>query len=140
MNTRRDFLICCSLLTAGASLDPLDCIAAPFLQRARCRDAFGLSSFAQCVHTPFRIVEDGRFTVSLDLIEARANCPQEVSGEHQFSLLFRASDDAALRQDTYAFEHATLGRFSMFIVPVALRDGKARYYEAVFNRTPGLIA
>lgn len=124
----------------------METLAAPLLQRIPSFDRFGLSSFAQCVHTSFRIVQSGRPTVQLALTEVRAtseagrsNSVQGMSSEHQFSLLFRGSHDVPLTQDTYAFEHAALGRFSMFIVPVGLRDGKACYYEAIFNRATGPV-
>lgn len=84
--------------------------------------------------------------VRLELIEARstsdARLSRAVEGDsagHEFSLLFRGPHDVALTQDTYSFEHAALGRFSMFIVPVCPPDNGTCYYEAIFNRLPGPV-
>ncbi len=52
----------------------------------------------------------------------------------KFSLLFRGMNGQALDQDTYLFEHAGIGQFAMFIVPIGAMDTNHDYYEAVFNR------
>lgn len=51
------------------------------------------------------------------------------SNKECFSLLFTASKNVNLRQDTYKVKHDALGEFSMLVVPVG-----GIYYEAVFNR------
>jgi hypothetical protein len=56
---------------------------------------------------------------------------QRVTGRECFSLVFTTR--AKLPQDTYMVEHAALGKFALFIVPVG--KGKVdREYEAVINR------
>jgi len=54
-----------------------------------------------------------------------------------FSLTFRASAETTLPQNTFMIEHAKLGMFSLFIVPIVARDKSNRYYEAVINRLHG---
>jgi hypothetical protein len=58
-----------------------------------------------------------------------------VAGEpdsDSFALLFHG-DGTALPQETYEVDHATLGHFAVFIVPVGPARTPPRY-EAVFNR------
>ena len=50
-----------------------------------------------------------------------------------FSLLFRVDETVDIPQDTYLLEHAELGVFSLFVVPVGPDKG---YYEAIFNYNP----
>jgi hypothetical protein len=54
-----------------------------------------------------------------------------------FSLTFRASAETSLTQKTFMIEHAKLGMFSLFIVPIVAKDKNNRYYEAVINRLHG---
>jgi hypothetical protein len=49
----------------------------------------------------------------------------------QFSILFRVNQADMLAQGTYSFEHAEMGAFDLFIVPVG-RDDKGYCYEASF--------
>ena len=57
-------------------------------------------------------------------------------GGEKFSLLFRGDAIRPLGQNTYAFEHARIGRFEMFIVPIGREDQGQCHYEAVFHRSP----
>ena len=50
-----------------------------------------------------------------------------------FSLLFRVDENLFFPQDTYLLEHAELGVFNLFVVPVGPDKG---FYEAVFNYNP----
>ncbi len=59
-------------------------------------------------------------------------------GNQQFSLLFRAPIDAPLEQRIYTVAHAELGRFDLFLVPVA-RDAAGVQYEAVFNHLASAV-
>ncbi len=54
-------------------------------------------------------------------------------GQEQFSALFRAPLNAPLEQGIYQLEHAQLGTFGIFLVPIA-QDGQGVRYEAFFNR------
>ncbi len=79
-------------------------------------------------------------TQSLELIGAEPTSGDDsLAGEgavESFSLLFRGDTTSPLSQNTYYFEHARLGRFEMFIVPIGREDRNHCYYEAVFNRPP----
>jgi hypothetical protein len=48
-----------------------------------------------------------------------------------FSLVFYGPPHPVLPQRIYRFEHATLGSFDLFIVPIG-PEGEAMQYEAVF--------
>lgn len=50
-----------------------------------------------------------------------------------FSALFTGPASNPLRQQTYRLQHAALGTFSVFLVPVG-RPGREVSYEATFNR------
>ena len=76
----------------------------------------------------------------LELIEAEpapgGDSVAEHAGIERFSLIFRGDAVRPLDQNTYSFEHAHLGRFEVFIVPIGCEDRDHCYYEAVFNRPP----
>ena len=55
-------------------------------------------------------------------------------GGECFSLLFRGGGGRALPQDTYTVEHAALGTFKLFLVPVGADDNGAQGYLATMNR------
>ncbi len=81
-----------------------------------------------------------RFVLDVDAERAIDAVLAEVSegaatspANQQFSLLFRAPLDAPLEQRIYSVAHAELGRFDLFLVPVA-RDAAGVQYQAVFNR------
>ena len=46
--------------------------------------------------------------------------------------MFRGGGDVALPQRTYRMEHAEIGTFEIFLVPIG-PDEKGLRYEAVFN-------
>jgi hypothetical protein len=49
-----------------------------------------------------------------------------------FSLTFLAPGPEHLEQQIFALEHAELGQFDLFLVPLGPHDGRMRY-EAVIN-------
>ena len=58
---------------------------------------------------------------------------RERARRESFSLLFEAQRSEPLFQGTYHLEHRTLGKFSLFLVPVG-RGEKGFFLEAVVNR------
>src|SRR5262245_12150641 len=90
------------------------------------------------IDTPFRV--DGTAEARGMVLRLRgvADLPSAESTGHAgddlcFSAIFGGPARLALRQQTYTLRHATLGTFSVFLVPVG-RPGKERSYEATFNR------
>jgi len=64
----------------------------------------------------------------IEVIDGRSTPRQE-----QFSLIFRALEQAQVAQGMYRLEHDHLEAGDLFLVPVG-RDEKGFYYQAVFNR------
>jgi hypothetical protein len=88
------------------------------------------SDFAGHLNTKFRVVETAE-PFELELVEISE--PRTNRGQEYFSLLFRGADTTFLPQKLYELEHETLGRGSLFLVPIGKSDGSFQY-EAVFNR------
>ena len=91
-------------------------------------------------HVPDRL--NDRFTLAADGIEPRTvelveatESPTNPGFEGRrvpFSVVFREPGPQVLPQQIYRLEHAGLGAFDLFIVPIA-RDGDGVRYEAVFT-------
>ena len=87
--------------------------------------------FLDCLKTRFgvRVEQSIIFELELtDLVEHASTPKQE-----QFSLFFLAPTNAQPRQGIYNLEHPTLGKFDLFLVPVAL-NANGLQFEAVINR------
>lgn len=69
--------------------------------------------------------------VGLELIEVSEL--KKSKRQERFSLVFRGPLAMPMGQGRYEVEHAELGTFELFIVPIA-RDERGFSYEAVFNR------
>jgi hypothetical protein len=137
MQKRRTFLRDCSLIAAAASLAPAAALARNPAARIAVPDLPGFEQFARQMNTSFAL-RDGSKTLKLLLVEASAfsaaTPSSEASENEKFSLLFRGPAQFPLGQDTYAFEHPRIGRFSIFIVPIGCLDKTHCHYEAIFYR------
>lgn len=93
------------------------------------------SSFTPRLGDTFQVQADSApLALQLVKIEAGPAAVQpSAASEQSFGLLFRGPADQPLRQGTYEFAHGRIGRFPLFIVPMAAEPG-ARYYQAIFNR------
>jgi Domain of unknown function (DUF6916) len=87
--------------------------------------------FSKHVNTPFRIHHSVDSIVEAELSEI--SDLQRSADTERFWMIFRAPKDAFLQQGTYELEHAAMGQFPLFIVPVK-EDQQWFYYEAVFNQ------
>jgi hypothetical protein len=89
------------------------------------------ASFVENLNTRFRAILEESTVIEMELIEVidRRSTPRQ----EQFSLLFRAQQEAALPQGTYQLEHDHLESGELFLVPVS-KDDKGVCYQAVFNR------
>jgi len=103
-------------------------------------EELSLSSFVPLVGSTFRVSLDEATRVDLALAEAvsiRSASSGRRAGpglaQETFSLVFEGPLAPQLGQGIFAFEHDGIGRFSLFIVPIA-RNEKAMQYQAVFNR------
>src|ERR1044071_1869996 len=98
---------------------------------------YNKSTFAPYVNTEFRVRVDGLKVSKITLVEVKdyaGTSGRETAGEECFSLFFTAPSSESFKQNTYEVEHAALGKFSLFLVPVGKRSGGKQYFEAAFNR------
>lgn len=97
-------------------------------------DALRLSreAFEQNLNTGFVLRDPEGARATLDLVEVRNG--SATPGYEVFTLLFRGDLSLIHPQRTYSLEHASMGAFDLFLVPVG-RDQNGVMYEAVFNRT-----
>ncbi|HYR61103.1 MAG TPA: hypothetical protein VET24_00470 [Actinomycetota bacterium] len=98
---------------------------------------FTRSAFQPHVDTPFRL-QTGARAVDLQLVSVQQLSQRTAKGAAlkgtQFSLLF-SGPTPAFGQETYAMEHAVLGHFALFIVPVGKPNGSVQTYQAIINNT-----
>ena len=111
-------------------------MAAPRRALAASPTDLGYAAFAAQIRSRFVSRTSDGETQSLQLIEAVRDSHGTPADGEKFSLLFRGDATRRLSQDTYRFEHARLGRFDMFIVPIGREARACCYYEAIFNRLP----
>jgi hypothetical protein len=138
---RRRFLLDCSVLAASAVLAPLTAWASSRALRQVSLSALSQAAFAEQLHTVFLVrLTDGR-VVELELKKVESSLPDTSPGRRfpgvrweSFSLVFGGAQDAFLPQETYEFEHAALGRFSLFIVPIGVPEDNEQRYQAIFTQ------
>lgn len=109
---------------AGVVLSGLPASAAPRSRQGVDLRTATPETFQPHVGSRFRITRGDKRLADLQLAEVRARPPD--GRTECFSLLFRGA--AGLPQDTYGIDHAALGRWQMFLVPLG---GDA--VEAVIN-------
>lgn len=96
------------------------------------------ATFQQYLNSIFRLSGGIYKPVDVTLLSVSdmlpANAPVE-PGRECFTLLFRG-ESIALPQGTYTVDHAALGRFALFLVPVGADDNGVQGYLATINRLP----
>lgn len=100
------------------------------------------AAFSAYVNSDFLVHAGGANTKYVRLVKVEDFPQKEPSGpgDECFRLAFTAPRGTNLAQRTYGVEHAALGAFALFIVPVGLRAGVDEDYEAVFNRRASVTA
>ncbi|HYG57714.1 MAG TPA: hypothetical protein VD902_06565 [Symbiobacteriaceae bacterium] len=90
-----------------------------------------LSVFREQLQSQFQVDLGSAEPVTLQLTQAAdlGSTPRQ----ERFSVVFRGPLDPYLDQRMYPIEHAALGKFDLFLVPIA-REPEGFLYEAVFNR------
>ena len=92
------------------------------------------ASFAAHLNSPFIIKSKRSRAAEIKLIKVSDAGPvpdRPSAGRECFALLFVGHQ--TFQQDVYTFEHASLGKFDLLLVPVG-KDKKGSYYEALINR------
>ena len=87
--------------------------------------------FTAHLHTPFTVQTNGGDSLSLEL-DAVKELPAPPAYE-AFALVFRGPAHTRLPQQTYRFEHGSLGSFDIFVTAID-GDAESISYEAIFNR------
>jgi Domain of unknown function (DUF6916) len=87
-------------------------------------------TYVPLVGTTFDVERPDGAHVAVKLVDAT----ELQAGGACFSLLFRGPSDAPLEQRTYRVEHAALGEFPLFLVPLGPNADGAQELEAVVNR------
>jgi hypothetical protein len=90
-----------------------------------------LATYRPLVGDTFRIRRPGARPLSVKLVSAE---PLPGEGE-TFSLIFRGHRGAKLDQSTYTFEHARLGSYPLFLVPVG-PGVRGQDLQVIVNRLP----
>jgi hypothetical protein len=96
---------------------------------------FSKETFARHLNTIFRIQLGNSRETHLKLVNIGDLAKRKgvVKGREHFSLLFVGpAHSSDLSQETYSIEHDSLGRFSLFLVPVGRPED--RHHEAVIHR------
>lgn len=97
------------------------------------------SVFEPHLGSPFK-VRAGVKVTTLTLVNVKSTEPRGQDGKptprgENFSLLFRADGELSSLQTIYELEHASLGKFSLFVSRFMNENDKdGIYYEAVINR------
>jgi hypothetical protein len=90
--------------------------------------------FSKYVNTKFRVELEGENSLDLELTEVKGYMSKhnEQTGMERFSIYFQGPAEPSLPQKLYPFQHAEMGSFEMFLVPIAKND-RGFSYESVFN-------
>jgi hypothetical protein len=96
-------------------------------------ETFTCATFEPYVGEPFLLLVGPQPPIEVVLVEATVlPSPPRADARAPFSLVFRQSAGDVLPQATYRVEHAGLGIFDLFVVPIG-PDGQGMRYEAVFT-------
>lgn len=95
--------------------------------------------FAAHLHSKFQVRLNDRDFLELELTNVTARAPLmnqqgAKSAFEKFALLFQGPPSPRLPQQIHRFQHAVIGGFEIFIVPVVSPDAGKPLYEAVFTR------
>ena len=108
----------------------------PGLPEANSDSHLNKETFARYLNTVFLMRYRNSRATALTLIELHdeptAKQPVVIKTE-SFSALFVGPANAPLRQNTYAIQHAAMGKFDLLLVPMG-KNKQGMIYEAVFNR------
>ena len=90
--------------------------------------------FSQHLNTKFRVQLGNEPHIDLELVEVKGYLtkPGEQTGMERFSAYFKGPSEPYLAQNTYLLQHDRMGKFEIFLVPIA-RDEQSVRYEAVYN-------
>lgn len=138
MVSRRRFLVTGSKVALAAGLVPSLLLGrSHFWERP-------VTPAGQLTPSTFRGLERAQFAVrsgllktNLELVSISQERVRPLPGTGKivdFSLIFRGSSTSPLEQDTYRFEHGSIGSFDLFVVPVDDGGSGQQHYQVIFNQ------
>ncbi len=97
-------------------------------------ETFTLQTFTPLVQDTFQLSPDPGPPLPLTLVAVKELGEESPVGRqgNPFALLFRSAPGVPLPQRIYRLEHAGLGSFDLFLVPIGA-DRTGVEYEAVFT-------
>ena len=99
-------------------------------------ETFTAETFAPHVGTTFRLYPDESHGLDVELVTVTNPGAQTAASEQPrripFSLVFRGPGNFVLPQRIYRIEHAAIGTFDLFLVPIG-PDQAGMRYEAIFT-------
>lgn len=136
-SSRRDFLKRGSwmALVAGVPFALSESVLGAGPSPSAAGSSLSRAAFEAQLNTNF-VINHEAVKVPVKLVEVANLAPgkENKMGKEAFSLMFRGPKDMALQQNTYLFEHETMGMFSFLIVPVRTKNTRSAHYAAVINR------
>ena len=102
-------------------------------------DTVNVSVFEACLGQTFRARGSDGTVADLELYSAQTLEPRPGLAhlgirEAPFSLMFRTSPGVSLTQGNFTLEHARLGSFDLFMVPVGVsKPGDPLFVQAIFG-------
>lgn len=141
--TRRTFILSSGVALLGASLaasafgqKAVDTLLAPDGEDPNAVLAkLGINDFLPHVGETFDVYSPEGKRLRLQLIAAENEREMRrlgLANGEVYSLLFEAPRKLFYKQDVYSFDHFSMGKFQLLLVPVGLTG---RRFEAVINRT-----
>jgi hypothetical protein len=93
-----------------------------------------IADFSPHLNTNFKLGLDGQGELDLKLfhIHDYNETPEQRAKVNSFSLEFQGPPDPQLPQRIYELTHDVMGRFEIFLVPIA-RNQQGVVYQAVYN-------
>ena len=96
-------------------------------------ETFTCATFDPHLGERFRLEVEAGSTIDVVLTEARVwGASPDPGGRDPFTVVFQGPPETVLPQRTYRLEHAAIGAFEIFLVPIG-RDERGVSYEAVFT-------
>ena len=93
---------------------------------------FTIGTFSGHLGETFRIYPEDAGPLEVELTSATGLGEDPEHGGRPFSIVFRGPKDVLLSQRIYRMEHAEIGAFELFLVPIGPDEAGLRY-EAVFT-------
>ena len=90
-------------------------------------ETFSAGTFSPRLHDRFSLV-DGSERIELELVDVTELGAATPERRGPFSIVFRGAESPTFAQAIYRLEHADIGAFELFLVPIAPGE-----YEAVFT-------